>query len=162
MHPLTVRPSGVPAAAAPSRPDRPRFLGFNPLRSTWRLVEVLTRQALATPLGFTLRGYSGESLGRDFAPPPLTRLANARACARASPAPQSIDRPSPGIFPRRYRSAAWEDATLIGFPHRLAPARSGIRSSGLCVHLASRRALPPTDRRSLDDPDTMPQPPGPV
>jgi hypothetical protein len=54
------------------------------------------------------------------------------------------------------------EAALIGFLHRLTPIRSGVRSPGLCVHLASRRASPPAGRRSLDDPNTLPQPMGPA
>jgi hypothetical protein len=122
MHPPTVQPSGVPAAVAPSRPDRPRFLGFNPLRSTWRLVEGLTRQALATPLGFTLQGHSGESLGGDFALPPLTRFARPHDFPpgpTGAPEYQSAPaRPHPDPH-----ACTWfpHEATLLGFSHHLIP-----------------------------------------
>jgi hypothetical protein len=33
--PHTVSPSGIPAAEAPGRPDRPRFLGLYPFESPW-------------------------------------------------------------------------------------------------------------------------------
>jgi hypothetical protein len=74
--PLTVLPSSIPAAEAPGRPDRPRFLGFNPSGSTSRSDEVLDRRPPVTPLGFTLLGSSRESLDRDFAQYPLTRFIN--------------------------------------------------------------------------------------
>jgi hypothetical protein len=62
MSPLTVQPSGLPAAEAPDRPDRPRLLGFYPSESPWRYDRGLARQSLEPPLGFALPGYSREDL----------------------------------------------------------------------------------------------------
>jgi hypothetical protein len=82
-HPPTVQPSGIPAAEAPGRPDRPRFLGFNPSESPWRLNKGLACQPLVPPLGFALLGYSGENLARDFARPPPSRFAGPATNRRA-------------------------------------------------------------------------------
>jgi hypothetical protein len=92
-HPHTVQPIVAPAAEALGRPNRPRFLGFDPSRSPWRPLGGLARQPLEPPMGFALLGYSGEDLGRSLPPPPLTRFAGRQKIAD-SPAPQSIDRPS--------------------------------------------------------------------
>jgi hypothetical protein len=59
---------------ATGRPDRPRFLGFNPYESPWRLDAGLAHQPLAAPLGFALLGYLSKSLDRDFSRSPLTRF----------------------------------------------------------------------------------------
>jgi hypothetical protein len=48
----------------------------------------------------------------------------------------------------------------LGFVHRLNPERSDERFTGLCVHLASCRALLPTTRCSLAKPSALPQSPG--
>jgi hypothetical protein len=64
-----------PPMESPGRPDRYRFLGFDPPESAWQPDEGLVRRLLATPLGFALLGFSGKSLDQDFARSPLTRLA---------------------------------------------------------------------------------------
>ena len=66
----------LPPIVSPGRPDRHRFLGFNPSESAWQPDEGLVRRLLATPLGFSLLGFSGKSLGQDFARSPLTRFAD--------------------------------------------------------------------------------------
>jgi hypothetical protein len=88
LGPLTVQPSGAPAAVAPGRPDRPRFLGFDPPESPWRSNGGLARQTLAPPSGFALLGFSGEDLGQDFARPPLTRFSNPTASRRTRRRPR--------------------------------------------------------------------------
>jgi hypothetical protein len=72
--PHTVSPAGAPVAEAPSRPNRPRFLGCAPPESPWRSYGGLARGSLVPPLGFTLLGFSDGSLGRTLARPPLTRF----------------------------------------------------------------------------------------
>jgi hypothetical protein len=72
--PRTVSPAVVTVARATGRPGRPRFLGFDPCRSPWRPNALLARRPLAAPLGLTLLGSAGGSLGRDYARPPLARL----------------------------------------------------------------------------------------
>jgi hypothetical protein len=79
-HPLTVSPAVVTVAETTSRPGRPRFLGFDPYGSPWRLDAGLAHQPLAAPLGFPLLGLADSSLGRTLTRPPLTRFA---ACPRA-------------------------------------------------------------------------------
>jgi len=53
-----------------------------------------------------------------------------------------------------------DKATLLGFPRRHAPDRSSAATSGLWVHLAPRRTLLPTSRRSEEATCTLPEPPG--
>jgi hypothetical protein len=81
-NPHTVWPSGIPAAEAPGRPDRRRFLGFVPSRSPWQPSGFLPLRPLEPPLGLTLPGQPRESLGRDFARPPLTRFSAPTTCRR--------------------------------------------------------------------------------
>jgi hypothetical protein len=52
----------------------------------------LARQPPDAPLGFALLGSANQSLGGDFAPPPLTRFMNGTTHAPPT-APQSINRP---------------------------------------------------------------------
>jgi hypothetical protein len=100
--PLAVQPSGVPATEAPGRPDRPRFLGFDPSESSWRPDKGLACYPLDPPLGFALLGFSGESLGRVFAQPPLTRFAV--PAKPTPPAPQSINQLPLGLVRAPYQS----------------------------------------------------------
>jgi hypothetical protein len=71
-------PSGIPAAEAPDRPERPRFLGLIPSESPWQPRGGLARWPLVPPLGFALPGCSREYLGRDFARPPLARFTSVK------------------------------------------------------------------------------------
>jgi hypothetical protein len=64
MNPRTVFLVGYPAAEAMGRPNEPRFPGFDPSESPWRLDVLLARRPLAAPLGFSLLGYSDENLVR--------------------------------------------------------------------------------------------------
>jgi len=119
-HPLTVEPSGTPAAVAAGRPDRPRFLGFGPFGSPWRPREVLTHRPLAPPLGLTLRRHFGKSLGRDFARPPLPRFTDPTYPAEP-PAPQSIHRLLLSLFRKMHcRAPPGKSGPLRVF----APAQS--------------------------------------
>jgi hypothetical protein len=65
-----------PAAEAPGRPDRPRFLGFDPPESAWLPAECLALRQLAPPMGFALLGWSGKDLDRDSARSPLSHFAD--------------------------------------------------------------------------------------
>jgi hypothetical protein len=90
-----------PPIESPGRPDRLRFLGFSPSESAWQPDECLVRRLLAPPLGFTLLGFFGKSLDRDFAQSPLTRLADTDDLP-CLPAPQSINRLLLGLIPARH------------------------------------------------------------
>ena len=92
--PHTVSPAVVPAAEAANRPDKLRFLGFDPPESPWRTNTVLVRSALAAPLGFSLLGLSHEDLARAFTQVPLTCFADPTARPPTPPTPQSINQPS--------------------------------------------------------------------
>jgi hypothetical protein len=94
MHPHTVWPDGVPAAKAMGRPNRLRFLGFDPPESPWHPGRCLIRWTPDAPLGFALPGYATEDLTRDFARVPLTRFAMRLMISPATLAPQSIDQSS--------------------------------------------------------------------
>jgi hypothetical protein len=144
--PHTVSPSGAPAAEAPGRPDRPRFLGFDPSRSSQRSGKGLACWPLEPPLGSTLLGFSGEGLGRDFARPPLTRFSDpALAGTAGAPECQStFARPCPGAVPEY----GPDKATLLGFLHLLTPGHANESATGLWVHLALCRALLPTSQCS--------------
>jgi hypothetical protein len=87
-----------PPIASPGRPDRHRFLGFAASRSAWQPDEGLVRRLLATPLGFSLLGFSGKSLDQDFAQSPLTRFADRGRLAISAGAteyPSTLARPYP-------------------------------------------------------------------
>jgi len=81
-HPHTVFPSGTPAAETEGPTGRPRFLGFHPFESTPPTGVGLAHRPPAAPLGFALLGFPSESLGRDFARPPLTRFCGTAASGR--------------------------------------------------------------------------------
>jgi hypothetical protein len=121
MTPPTVSPIGAPAAVAVGRPNRPRFLGFNPFKSPWRPDEGLVRRPLDAPLGF----YPFRVLSRM----PCPRLPSGSSHALIGPgdespcppAPQSINRLPPGPIHMPHRS------TFIGSgnPYEVfAPAQS--------------------------------------
>jgi hypothetical protein len=83
VSPVDIPSLGRPKAPASSRLAGLRFLGFVPSESPWRPSMGLTCQPLAAPLGFCPSRAFNRSLGRDFAPPPLTRFANPTANRRA-------------------------------------------------------------------------------
>jgi hypothetical protein len=97
-------------------------------------------------LGFALPGYSAESLGQDFARPPLTRFAGeaTNRLARRRPRVSISFRLASSTWRTEVRSP--ENATLLGFLHRLDPEHSSKDPSGLCVHLTLGRALLPADQ----------------
>jgi len=74
-HPPTVAPTGNPSAEAEGRSRGPRFPGFNPSERSERPGMGLARRPPVAPLGLALLGFARESLDRDFARSPLTRLA---------------------------------------------------------------------------------------
>jgi hypothetical protein len=62
------------------------------------------------------------------------------------------------FHPRRHTEAQRADRTaLLGFSHRSFPQHANRLASGLWVHLATRRALLPTDRRSLEATSILPE-----
>jgi len=119
------------------------------------------REFLAVERGFS-PSATGASLGfpssRALPRRPWTgfRPSSSHAlCSRGDkslqpPAPQSLDRPSPGFFRRpTSRCEWWEEAALLEFMHRSGPVHSSDRPIGLMVCLTPRRTLLPADRRSL-------------
>jgi hypothetical protein len=132
-HPHTVQPGVAPAAEAPGRPDGPRFPGFDPCKSPSRMDMGLARRPLDTPLGFALLGLSSESLAGDFAPTPLTRLAQTAAMPPKLPAPQSLNRLSLGQVWSRQRitNSAQGNPSRVSAPARSRPfERSRFRAMG--------------------------------
>jgi hypothetical protein len=103
-HPRTVQPTGEPAAETPSRPGRPRFLGFGPRGNPSRTNTVLARRPSDAPLGFALLGSAGNSLAR-ISPGLLSRASPATARKPCPAAPQSVDRlsPSPILRQRKHK-----------------------------------------------------------
>jgi len=99
---IPFRTACIPCAEAPGRLGRLRFLGFDPFRSPWRPCVGLGRRPLAAPLGFALLGFLHESLDRDFARSPLTRLCGRPR--RSAVAPQSIYRPPYLLHPSLRRT----------------------------------------------------------
>jgi hypothetical protein len=100
LHPPTVLLTGIPCAEARGRLGKPRFLGFDPLRSPWRPSVCLARQPLDAPLGFSLLGPATKALARIS--PGLLSRAFPDGSRPAPAAPQSIARPS--FRPLRRRS----------------------------------------------------------
>jgi hypothetical protein len=88
MDPHTVSPTGKLVAEASSRPDGPRFLGFNPRGNPSRTNTVLAHRPSDAPLGFALPGSASDSLVPDFAGPPLTRFTCRSPKALAGCAPE--------------------------------------------------------------------------
>ena len=142
-------PSRIPAAEAPDRPEWPRFLGLFPCR-----------ESLATTRGFSPLA-AGSSLGfrpsRVFPriPWPGFRLTSSRALRERegykpsySPAPQSVDQYSLGLIWQSRRNAKADQATLLGFLHRLVPVHSSGSPAGLWIHLALGQASLLTRQRS--------------
>jgi len=74
-HPPTVSPQVELTAEAANRPPWLRFLGIDPCENPSRPGVGLAHRPLDAPLGFALLGFALGSLGRDFAPPPLSRFA---------------------------------------------------------------------------------------
>jgi hypothetical protein len=100
LHPPTVSLTGIPCAETQGRLGKPRFLGFDPLRSPWRPSVCLARQPLDAPLGFSLLGPATKTLARIS--PGLLSRAFSGGSKPAPAAPQSITRPS--FRPLRRRS----------------------------------------------------------
>ena len=144
---------------ATGRPDRPRFLGFDPCESPWRPSAGLARQPLAAPLGFALLGSANRSLGRTLARPPLTRFAGAprKACP---PALQSIDRllPDPVHDPQRTTDPGRDNPFRVFAPTKSQtfgwPAARAIHSpqAASCITVDRRLSLgsPPSYRSGWD------------
>jgi hypothetical protein len=130
---------------APDRPERPRFLGFDPSESPWRPCGGLIRRSLDPPLGSTLPGFARKGLGRSFPRPPLARFAGSAASRRTHRRP----RVSIGLYlaPSKNRTEVRKPdrATLIGFPHQSAPEHSSEPYPGyeFTFHRAAHRCQLP-------------------
>jgi len=103
-------------------------------------------------MGFALLGHSGDSLAGDFAPAPPTRFAG-RSLSTGARRRLGVSIGSRLALPRNVlgEPAHADRTTLLGFSHRPDPARASDAPPGLCVHLVSRRTLPPTVRHALGD-----------
>jgi hypothetical protein len=137
--PPAVSPAVAPAAVAVGRPNRPRLLGFDPSESPSRSNEGLARRPLEAPLGFALLGFSGESLGRDFARSPLSRF------TRPATNRQTRRRPRVSISFRSASSAApyLSTGNRKGDPSRVsAPAQSLTFEQASDRAMCSPRAVP--------------------
>jgi len=149
-------PSLFPSAIADRPAQRTAASGFQPFRESLTTSVGLGRPSSAAPLGFTLLGHLGDRLARDFARTPLPRLATTSltACCRRRLRVSINHRLVP---PAARRTARTGETALLGFRRLYASEHSGGASSGLCVHLTSRRALPPTGRLSWDDGLALPE-----
>jgi len=129
------------------RHDRPRFLGFCPSGSPWQPCVLLTRRLLDAPLGFT-------PLGLPRTPRPGFRPASSHALFRLglftqAAVPQSLDGRSLRLTLFRSKLRGWGETPLWGFRTGLHPEAFERNSQpGYLFHLAPRRTLLPTDRRS--------------
>jgi len=137
--PPAVQPAVAPAAVAMGRPNRPRLLGFNPSASPWRPDKGLARRSLEAPLGFALLGFPGESLGRDFARPPLTRFADPTTNRRTHRRPRvSISlRSASSAAPHRSTGNGQSDPSRVSAPAQSRDIRTSIRPG---YGFTSRRA----------------------
>jgi len=95
VNPHTVSPAVATVAGATGRPDRPRFLGFDPRESPWRPgVWLGRRNRWMLPWVFALPGLTtGDWSGLS---PALLSHASPHAPEDAWSAPQSFDRRPPG------------------------------------------------------------------
>jgi hypothetical protein len=148
-HPLTVFPAVVPDAEALGRPDRPRFLGFDPCWSPWRPQACLAPRPLDAPMGLPLPGSARGSLDQDFARPPLTRFA-ARPTNRPDHRRHRVSIGSRLATPFRcskLHRVGRSDPRRVFAPDD--PHHSSARPPGLWVHLMLRRASLPAVQQSL-------------
>jgi hypothetical protein len=115
---LPLAPSGIPAAEAPDRPDGSRFLGFSSLESLAR-ERVFSPSPAGASLGFSPSRVLPRRPRSGFRP--TSSLALRSTDSTASPAPQSLNRPSPGLSHLPCRNTVAEK----GDPLRvLAPVHS--------------------------------------
>jgi hypothetical protein len=116
------------------RSDRPARQaaapGLQPFRESLASTTGLAQPTLDAPLGFTLLGFACENLVRDFARTPLTRFLAGPVKARSWRRRVSLGfRLAPFDLPRL--TAVPNEATLIGFLHRLDPNHSDPHPSWL-------------------------------
>jgi hypothetical protein len=148
MTPHTVSPVGAPAAVAVGRPNRPRFLGFNPPESPSQPDEGLVRRPPDAPLGFRPSRVLLRKPCSGFPPNSSHALYASSDESPDAPAPQSIYRLPAGLVRVPHRSTFRGQDNPSGFSHRLDPAHSSESASGLCIRLTLCRALLPTSQRS--------------
>jgi hypothetical protein len=114
FHPPILPALQRPKAPAPSRLAGPRFLGFLPSESASQPGMGLACRLLAAPLGFSPSRAFSESLGWDFARPPLARFAGLAANHQTHWRPRvsigSRLTPSPSRV-----ATAVDKAALLGF-----------------------------------------------
>jgi hypothetical protein len=109
---------------APDRPDRPRFLGFDPYESPWRLIAGLGRQPLAAPLGFSpSRVHSQQPCPGLFNPRSSHALLQTRPKTN-SPAPQSLNQLLPGPTRPPWQATTNRPDNPLRVSHQYAPQHS--------------------------------------
>jgi hypothetical protein len=97
MNPHTVRPFGIPAAEAPGRHERLRFLGFNPFESPNHPGEGLVRRPIRTSLGVHPSRVCRQKPWPEFRPTSSLALGFANDDSLASRVPQSISQLLPRL-----------------------------------------------------------------
>jgi hypothetical protein len=97
MNPPTVSPYGIPAAEAPGRLERLRFLGFNPFASPDHPDEGLARRLIGTSLGVHPSRVWQQRPRSGFRPTSSLALGFADDDSPASPVPQSLSQPLPWL-----------------------------------------------------------------
>jgi hypothetical protein len=146
--PFAVRPETV--AETTARKAGARFPGFDPCGNPYRDGLCLAVRRDGCSPGLRPSRVLHYRLGRAYTQPPPTRLAISTgepaesACATEFRSATAWRRPKSRGKPR-----SRADTTRLGFLHRLDPDREDETPPGLFVHLAARRALPSTVRRSL-------------
>jgi hypothetical protein len=106
---------------AMGRPKRASVPGFLPCRESLAADKGLSSRPLDAPMGFRLLRLPGENLVRTFVRTPLSRLVPRRSPTTV-PAPQSIGRLSLGPIRSPSQATTMDDATFLGFLHRVRPS----------------------------------------
>jgi hypothetical protein len=134
---LPFEPSGVPAAEAPDRPDGSRFLGFSSLESLAD-ERVFSPSPTGSSLGFSPSRVHPRRPGSGFRP--TSSLTLRSTVFTALPAPQSFNRPSPGLshLPCRNTTAEKGNPLRVSAP---VHSRSFKQLADLAYGFASRRVM---------------------
>jgi len=128
MSPLTVSPASDPDAGALGRPSRPRFLGFNPSRSPWRML----------PWVWPFQGSLAKALAEP-SPGLLSRASQTRrSLALPAGAPESRSAlPGSFLLPRRWRWFGRGDPLRVLAPAQSQALRLGVSWAMRSPHIVS-------------------------
>jgi hypothetical protein len=139
MYPPTVLPVGAPAAVALGRPNRPRFLGFNPSESPSWPVEGLVRRPPDAPLGFCPSRVLNRRPRPSFRPDSSLALCVPNDVSPGSTAPQSINQPPTAlsVTPQQAATLGPSDPSRV-----LAPAQSRTFGAGYLRAMCSPLIVP--------------------